>query len=73
MPFTVAGEGALTELVAPWMTVTVNGDPARQLFTFYLAIVVTQGFTKEAARVIWGLDKILCPKLAVRYAADQVR
>lgn len=54
------------------LTVTANGDPARQLFTYYLAIVVTQEFTKEAARVIWGLDKILCPNLAVRYAADQV-
>lgn len=54
------------------LTVTANGDPARQLFTYYLAIVVTQEFTKEAARVIWGLDKILCPKLAVRYAADEV-
>ncbi|WP_157450043.1 hypothetical protein [Bradyrhizobium sp. ARR65] len=53
------------------LTVTANGDPARQLFTYYLAIVVTQQFTKEAARVIWGLDKILCPKLAVRYAADE--
>jgi hypothetical protein len=54
------------------LTVTVKGDPARQLFTHYLAIVVTQEFTKEAARIAWGLEKIVCPELAVRYAADNV-
>jgi hypothetical protein len=54
------------------LTVTANRDPARQLFTYYLAILVTQEFTKEAARVVWGLDKMLCPELAVRYAADKV-
>jgi hypothetical protein len=54
------------------LTVTAKGDPAGQLFTYYLAIVVTQAFTKEAAHVVWGLEKILCPKLAVRYAADNV-
>jgi hypothetical protein len=54
------------------LTVTVKGDPARQLFTHYLAIVVTQQFTKEAASIAWGLEKILCPELEVRYAADNV-
>lgn len=54
------------------LTVTAKGDPAGQLFTYYLAIVVTQEFTKEAARIIWGLDKTLCPDLAVRYGADEV-
>jgi hypothetical protein len=54
------------------LAVTVKGDPARQLFTHYLAIVVTQQFTKDAARIAWGLEKILCPELAVRYAADNV-
>ena len=54
------------------LTVTVNGDPAGQMFTYYLAIVVTQEFTKEAAGVVWGLEKIVFPKLAVRYAADKV-
>jgi hypothetical protein len=54
------------------LTVTVKGDPARQLFTYYLAIVVTQEFTKEAARIVWGLEKIVSPKLAVRYAEDRV-
>ena len=54
------------------LTVTVKGDPAKQLFAYYLAIVVTQEFTKEAARIAWGLEKIVCPKLAVRYAADNV-
>jgi hypothetical protein len=54
------------------LTVTVKDDPARQLFTHYLAIVVTQEFTKEAARIVWGLEKIVSPKLAVRYAADNV-
>jgi hypothetical protein len=53
------------------LTVTAKGDPAEQLFTYYLAIVVTQEFTKEAARVVWGLEKIVCPKLTVRYAADK--
>ncbi len=43
------------------VTVTANGDPAKQLFTYYLAIVVTQEFTKEAARIVWGLEKIVCP------------
>ncbi|MCA1452694.1 hypothetical protein I6F35_05605 [Bradyrhizobium sp. BRP22] len=54
------------------LTVTVNGDPAGQLFTYYLAIVVTQEFTKEAAHIVWGLEKVVCPKLEVRYAADNV-
>jgi hypothetical protein len=64
--------GVYPELVVA-LTVTVNGDPAAQLFSYYLAIAVTQEFTKEAAQVVWGLDKILAPKLAVRYAADHVR
>ena len=55
------------------LTVTAKDDPARQLFTYYLAIVVTQQFTQEAARVVWGLEKIVAPKLAVRYAPDNVR
>jgi hypothetical protein len=54
------------------LTVTAKGDPAKQLFAYYLAIVVTQEFTREAARVAWGLEKIVCPKLAVRYAPDSV-
>jgi len=54
------------------LTVTAKSDPTGQLFTYYLAIVVTQEFTKEAARVVWGLDKIASPKLTVRYAADKV-
>ena len=54
------------------LTVTVKDDPAGQLFTYYLAIVVTQEFTKEAARIVWGLEKTVSPKLAVRYAADNV-
>ena len=55
------------------LTVTAKGDPAGQLFAYYLAIVVTQEFTKEAARVVWGLEKIVWPKLAVSYAPDAVR
>jgi len=55
------------------LTVTAKGDPAGQLFAYYLAIVVTQEFTREAARVAWGLEKIVCLKLAVRYAPDNVR
>jgi hypothetical protein len=55
------------------LTVTAKGDPAKQLFAYYLAIVVTQEFTREAARVAWGLEKTVCPKLAVRYAPDNVR
>ena len=55
------------------LTVTGNDDPAGQLFVYYLAIVVTQQFTREAARVAWGLDKTVCPKLVVRYAPDNVR
>ena len=43
------------------LTVTAKGDPARQLFAYYLAIVVTQEFTKEAARIVWGLEKIVSP------------
>jgi hypothetical protein len=64
--------GRYPELVLA-LTVTAKGDPAGQLFTHYLAIVVSQEFTKEAARVVWGLEKIVDPKLAVRYAADDVR
>ena len=63
--------GCYPEFVAA-LTVTAKGDPARQLFTYYLAIVVTQEFTKEAAHLVWGLDKIVSPKLTVRYAADNV-
>ncbi|MGA7805562.1 hypothetical protein [Bradyrhizobium sp.] len=55
------------------LTVTAKGDPAKQLFAYYLAIVVTQEFTREAASVVWGLEKIVCPKLAVQYAQDNVR
>jgi hypothetical protein len=55
------------------LTVTAKGDPAGQLFAYYLAIVVTQQFTKEVARAAWGLEKIFCSKLAVRYASDNVR
>jgi hypothetical protein len=55
------------------LTVTAKGDPAAQLFSYYLAIVVTQQFTKEAAQVVWGLDKIVAPRLTVRYAADNVQ
>jgi hypothetical protein len=55
------------------LTVTAKGDPARQPFVYYLAIVVTQEFTKEAARIVWGMDKIVAPKLTASYAADSVR
>jgi hypothetical protein len=55
------------------LTVTAKGDPARQLFTYYLAIVVTQEFTKQAAHIVWGLEKIVSPKLTVGYAADHVQ
>jgi hypothetical protein len=54
------------------LTVVAKGDPAGQLFTYYLAIVVTQRFTQEAARVVWGLEKIIQPKLTVRYASNEV-
>jgi hypothetical protein len=64
--------GAYPEFVVA-LTVTAKGDPAGQLFAYYLAIVVTQQFTKEAARIVWGLEKIFCPKLAVRYAEDNVQ
>jgi len=55
------------------LTVTAKGDPARQPFVYYLAIVVTQEFTEEAARIVWGLEKIVAPKLTASYAADNVR
>jgi hypothetical protein len=64
--------GVYPELVVA-LTVTVKDDPARQLFAYYLAIVVTQEFTKEAAHIVWGLEKILAPTLAANYAADNVR
>jgi len=54
------------------LTVTANGDPAGQLFSYYLAIVVSQEFTKRAAQVVWGQEKILAPDLTVSYAADAV-
>lgn len=55
------------------LTVTAKGDPAGQLFVHYLAIVVTQEFTKEAARIVWGLEKTVAPGLTAGYAADNVR
>jgi hypothetical protein len=59
--------------IAVALTVTAKGDPAGQLFVYYLAIVVTQDFTREAARAVWGLEKIVEPKLMASYAADAVR
>jgi hypothetical protein len=59
--------------IAIALTVTAKGDPACQLFVYYLAIVVTQEFTREAARVVWGLEKIVAPKLMASYTADAVR
>jgi hypothetical protein len=59
--------------IAVALTVTAKGDPAGQLFVHYLAIVVTQEFTREAARVVWGLEKIVAPELMASYAADTVR
>jgi hypothetical protein len=59
--------------IAVALTVTAKGDPAGQLFVYYLAIVVTQEFTKEAARAVWGLEKVVEPKLTASYAADAVR
>ena len=55
------------------LTVTAKGDPAAQLFAHYLAIVVTQEFTAEAAKIVWGLEKIVAPGLTTGYAADHVR
>jgi hypothetical protein len=55
------------------LTVTAKGDPAGQLFSHFLAIVVSQEFTKQAAHVVWGLEKILAPNLTVDYAADAVQ
>ena len=59
--------------IAVALTVTAKGDPTGQLFVYYLAIVVTQDFTREAARVVWGLEKTVEPKLVASYAADAVR
>jgi hypothetical protein len=59
--------------IAIALTVTARGDPAGQLFVYYLAIVVTQDFTRDAARIVWGLEKIVAPKLIASYAADAVR
>jgi hypothetical protein len=42
--------------IAIALTVTAKGDPACQLFVYYLAIVVTQEFTREAARVVCGRE-----------------
>ncbi len=61
--------GIYPELVVA-LTVTAKDDPAGLLFSHYLAIVVSQEFTKRAAHVVWGLEKILAPNLAVGYAAD---
>ena len=63
--------GIYKEIVVA-LTVTAKGDPAGQLFGHCLAIVVNQEFTKRAAHVIWGLEKILAPELTVGYAADTV-
>jgi hypothetical protein len=63
--------GVYPELVVA-LTVTAKDDPAGQLFAYYLAIVVTQQFTKDAARVVWGLEKTVSARLEVRYAADNV-
>jgi hypothetical protein len=59
--------------IAVALTVTAKGDPAGQLFVHYLAIVVTQEFTREAAQIVWGLEKIVAPKLVASYAEDTTR
>ena len=43
--------------IAIALTVTAKGDPAGQLFVYYLAIVVTQEFTREAARSRMGVGE----------------
>jgi hypothetical protein len=64
--------GVHQEFVVALM-VTAKDDPSGRLFEYYLAIVVTKKFAREAARVVWGLEKIFCPEFAVRYSADTVR
>ena len=63
--------GIYPEIVVA-LAVTAKNDPAAQVFSYCLAIVVGQEFTQRAGHVIWGLEKVVAPQLTVTYAADAV-
>ena len=64
--------GQYPELVVA-LFVQPKGQNAAMPMVHYLAIVVSQAFTKDAAKIVWGLEKILCPTCSSIYAADHVR
>ena len=64
--------GTYPELVFS-LLVQPKGQPVSMPLVHYLAIVVSQDFTKEAALAVWGLEKTLVPTARAVYAPDAVR
>ena len=64
--------GAYPELVVA-LFVQPKGQNAAMPLVHYLAIVVSQPFTRDAARAVWGLEKVLIETCATRHSAGAVR
>ena len=64
--------GAYPELVFS-VLVQPKGERMAMPLVHYLAIIVSQPFTQEAARVVWGLEKTLVPTCRAIYSPDEVR
>lgn len=64
--------GAYPELVFA-LLVQPKGEAAAMPLVHYLAIIVSQPFTQEAARAVWGLEKTLVPTCRVIYSPDAAR
>jgi hypothetical protein len=58
--------------IALALAVTARSDPAGIPGVIFLGIAVTGEFSREVARDVWGLQKILCKDLAVAYRPDRV-
>ena len=64
--------GTYPELVLS-VLVQPRGQTVAMPLVHYLAIVVSQRFTQEVARVVWGLEKTLVPTTRAIYAPKEVR
>jgi hypothetical protein len=58
--------------IALALAVTARGDPAGIPGVAFLGIAVTGEFSRDVARAVWGLHKILCKDLAVTYHPHRV-
>lgn len=64
--------GQYPELVVA-LFVQPKSQNAAMPMVHYLAIVVSQAFTKDAAKIVWGIEKTLRPTCSAIYATDYVR